>query len=93
VMTRSDPATVAIRDQVVLDALREHPWSSTGMLSDRILEETGGPPTLITGALWIPAWTLYSILRRLEARGAVQRRQFSSRSILWAVAGEGGSDV
>jgi hypothetical protein len=84
--TRRDAATVAIRDQVILDALREHPWSSTGMLSDAILEETGGAPTLFTGALWIPAWTMYSVLRRLEREGRVQRRQFSTRSILWAIA-------
>lgn len=86
---RSDQATVAIRDQVVLDTLREHPWTTTGVLSDTILEDTGGAPTLLTGALWIPAWTIYSILRRLERAGKVERRQFSSRTILWAAVALG----
>jgi hypothetical protein len=84
---RSDSATVAIRDQVVLDALRERSWSTTRMLSDAILEETGGAPTLFTGALWIPAWTMYSVLRRLEREGQVERRQFSARVVLWSVVG------
>lgn len=89
---RQDQGSVALREQVVLDTLREHPWATTRMISDRILAETGGPPVLLTGSLWIPPWTLYSILVRLHRRGLVERCSFGKRTVLWRVR-EGAEDA
>lgn len=88
-MLRQDRASVAIRDQVIFDTLREHPWVTARMLSDVILEETGGPPTIATGALWIPPWTMYATLRRLLERGTVERCTVTARTVLWRVADGG----
>ena len=82
-MLRQDHASVAMRRQVVLDTLRQHPWATASMLSERILNETGGIPTIATGALWIPPWTLYNDLRHLQDRGLVERRSITKRTVLW----------
>ena len=82
-LLRQDRASVALRRQVVLDTLREHPWSTASMLSHRILDETGGIPVIATRALWIPTWTMYSDLRQLEVGGLVERRWMSARTVLW----------
>lgn len=84
-MTR-DAAIALVREQVIRDTLREHPWSTARMLSDVILEETGGAPALLTGALWIAPWTVYATLRRLLESGAVERRTITARTVLWRVA-------
>lgn len=81
-------ASIALREQLVLDTLRNRPWSTTRMVSDVILNETGGRPALLTGAVYVPPWTTHKVLRRLEAEGRVERRQFSSRTILWAASQE-----
>lgn len=82
---RSDSASVELRDTVLLTTLRDHPWSTSRMLTDRILEESGGTPALLTGALWIPPWMVYDRLRRLARAGLVERRTITSRQILWRV--------
>lgn len=80
-----DKESVAIRRQVICDTLAAHPWSTARMVKDFVLEETGGRPTILTGALYIPPHTISDDLRALERKGRVQRRQFSARSTLWAV--------
>lgn len=81
------PATdaTAARDQVIVDALRRHPWSTSRMLSDAILDETGGRPVISTGALWIPVWRMTPILVRLERDGRVERCALTTRTIFWNV--------
>ena len=79
-----DKASIAIRDQVILDTVRDNPWSTPRAISEIILAETGGPPARWTGALYIPAWTVYPALCRLERGGLVQRRALTARTILWA---------
>lgn len=83
---RSDHPSVEMRDQMVLDTLRRHPWATARLLSDTILEETGGAPVILTGSIYLPPWQLYPSLIRLERAGKVQRRQFSRRVVLWAVS-------
>jgi hypothetical protein len=75
--------SVSARAQVVLDTLREHPWSTSRMLYQTIMDETGGAPTMLTGALWIPPWKVYADLCQLERRGKVERRTITRRNILW----------
>lgn len=75
---------VQIRRQVVLDTLREHPWSTPSMLHAVLLEDTGGAPALLTGALYIAPWTVYADLLRHEVEGRVERRTITPRNVLWA---------
>lgn len=82
---RTDRRSVAMRRQVVLDTLREHPVSTSSMISDAILNETGGVPTISTGALWVPQWTVYSDLLHHERAGRVERITYSARKVLWRV--------
>jgi hypothetical protein len=36
---RTDRGSVAIRRQIVIDTLREHPWATSAMISDAILND------------------------------------------------------
>lgn len=80
---QSDPASVAMRRDVILNTLREHPWSKPTMLTRIIGEETGGFPTMWTGALYIPYWTIYRDLVALEKQGKVERRTITTKNVLW----------
>lgn len=82
-------ATASMRRQVILDTLEDHPWSSAKMLSSVILEESGGAPALITGALWIAPWTLYEDLVKLEREGQIERRTITTRRVWWKVIDRG----
>lgn len=85
---RSDRTSVAMRREMLCNTLAEHPWSTPRMLMRFIMDETGGRPALLTGALYVPAETVYADLRALEREGRVQRRMFSARRTLWAVTND-----
>lgn len=82
---------VAMRRQVILDDLARHPLSSTSEISERILAETGGPPVIATGAVWIPVWTLLNDLNALHKQGRVYKfKTAESKAVSWQVAAEEG---
>lgn len=81
--THSKRSKIAIRRQIILDTLRAHPWSSSSQVSEIVLEETGGTPTLATGVLWIAPWTIFNDLVVLEVQGKVERRTITTRRIWW----------
>jgi DNA-binding PadR family transcriptional regulator len=87
-MLRSDRVSMQMRREMVLALVRDHPWSTSRMLCDALLAATGGAPTIATGAIHLPPHRMYPILRDLEGRGLVQRRQFTSRTILWSLTAE-----
>jgi hypothetical protein len=64
---------------MLLDDLRRHPLSTSREIADRILAETGGSPSIVTGAIWYPAWTVLRDLYVLESKGLVQRVQVDGR--------------
>lgn len=78
---------VAMRRDVILADLQRHPLSSTAELSERILRETGGAPTIATGAIWIPTWTLLADLNALHKQGKVYKfKTPAHRAVCWQVA-------
>lgn len=84
-MSRRDK--VGMRRQVILDDLARHPLSSTSEISARICRETGGIPTIATGAIWIPPWTLLSDLNVLHKRGKVYKfKTPEHKAVSWQVA-------
>jgi hypothetical protein len=80
----ADRRTVEMRRQMLMDTLRDRPLSTAREISQRIVDETGGSPALVTGAYYYPSWTVLSDLYVLERRGEVQRVQVEGRrSIGW----------
>jgi hypothetical protein len=78
-------ARIATRRQLILDTLRANPMSTSHELSQTILHETGGTPTILTGALSIAPHTVHADLVALERNGNVGRWQDRAvrRSIEW----------
>jgi hypothetical protein len=82
----------SMRREVLIDILRERPLLSTSELSAILLAETGGPPAMLTGAIFAGPWTVYSDLSTLAKQGVVHRWKASERrAVSWSVADSGGA--
>lgn len=76
-----------MRREILLDILRERPLLTTRELSDTLLTETGGPPALLTGAIFAGPWTIYADLSTLAKQGKVHRwKTPEHRAVAWSVA-------
>ena len=78
---------VEVRRGIITDWLRAHPLSTAREIADGLLTETGGPPALLTGAVFIPQATVYADLRALEREGRVGgwRDPSYTRTVGWQV--------